>query len=80
MDCGLQVRGTSQAEHWRGLLVPSPGDLPKPGTEPASPAWQAGSLLQSHQGSLSSPLADSEFQQGGPEALGWRPAGGGEAT
>ena len=25
-------------EHWNGLLFPPPGDLPEPGTEPASPA------------------------------------------
>ena len=34
----------SRQEYWRGLPVPSPGDLPDPGTEPASPALQAGSL------------------------------------
>ena len=26
----------SQQESWSGLLFPSPGDLPDPGTEPAS--------------------------------------------
>ena len=26
-------------------LIPSPGDLPNPGIEPESVAWQAGSLL-----------------------------------
>ena len=31
-------------EHWRGLLSPSPGDLPNPGVEPGSPALQADSL------------------------------------
>ena len=25
-------------EYWNGLLFPSPGDLPNPGSEPASPA------------------------------------------
>jgi len=25
-------------EHWSGLPFPSPGDLPDPGIEPASPA------------------------------------------
>ena len=34
----------SRQEYWSGLPVPSPGDLPDPGTEPASPALQAGSL------------------------------------
>ena len=39
--------GLSRQEHWRGLLF-SPGDLPDPGIEPASPmppALQADSLL-----------------------------------
>ena len=31
-------------EYWSGLLFPSPGDLPNPGTEAWSPAIQAGSL------------------------------------
>jgi len=39
-------------EYWSGLPVPSPGDLPSPGMEPRSPAWQADSLtLGSHLGS-----------------------------
>ena len=36
--------GFSRQEHWSGLLVPSPGDLPDPGIEPGSPALQADSL------------------------------------
>ena len=27
-------------EYWSGLLFPSPGDLPDPGNNPVSPAWQ----------------------------------------
>ena len=34
----------SRQEHWRELLFPSLGDLPDPGIEPGSPAWQADSL------------------------------------
>ena len=34
----------SRQEYWSGLLIPSPGDLPNPGIEPKSPAWQADSL------------------------------------
>ena len=34
----------SRQEYWSGLPVPSPGDLPDPGTEPGSPAFQADSL------------------------------------
>ena len=32
-------------EYWSGLPFPSPGDLPNPGIEPGSPAFQADSLL-----------------------------------
>ena len=35
----------SWQEYWSGLLFPSPGDLPDPGTEPRSSALQADSLL-----------------------------------
>ena len=31
----------SRQEYWSGLPFPSPGDLPDPGIEPASPALQA---------------------------------------
>ena len=31
-------------EYWSGLPFPSPGDLPKPGIEPRSPALQVDSL------------------------------------
>ena len=33
----------SRQEHWSALPFPSPGDLPNPGTEPVSPAFQADS-------------------------------------
>ena len=36
--------GFSRQEYWSGLPLPSPGDLPNPGTEPGSPALQADSL------------------------------------
>ena len=35
---GSSVRGFSRQEYWSGLPFPSPGDLPDPGMEPASPA------------------------------------------
>ena len=35
----------SRREYWSGLLFPSPGHLPDPGTEPRSPTLQADSLL-----------------------------------
>ena len=37
--------GFSKQEYWSGLPCPSPGDLPKPGIQPRSPALQADSLL-----------------------------------
>ena len=36
--------GFSRQEYWSGLPFPSPGDLPDPGIEHGSPAWQADSL------------------------------------
>ena len=36
--------GFSRQEYWRGLPFPPPGDLPHPGTEPASPALAGGFL------------------------------------
>ena len=38
-------------EYWGGLPFPSPGDLPHPGIETVSPAWQVDSLPLSHLGS-----------------------------
>ena len=46
--------GFSRQEYWSGLPFPTPGDLPDPGIEPASPAapyLQADSLLLNHWGS-----------------------------
>ena len=34
--------GISRQEYWSGLPLPSPGDLPDPGIEPASPALAGG--------------------------------------
>ena len=41
----------SRQEYWSGLPFPSPGDLPDPGIELMTPAWQADALPLSHQGS-----------------------------
>ena len=43
--------GFPKQEYWNGFPFPFPGDLPDPGIKPASPTWQADSLLLSHQGS-----------------------------
>ena len=42
--------GFSREEYWSALPFPTPGDLPDPGIEPASPAWQADSWPLSHLG------------------------------
>ena len=46
MDCSQvsSSKGFSRQGYWSGLPFPSPGDLPKPGIEPGSPALQADSL------------------------------------
>ena len=36
--------GFSRQEYCSGVPFPSPRDLPNPGIEPRSPAWQAGAL------------------------------------
>ena len=48
VDChppGSSVHGIFQARILEWVAIPSPGDLPDPGTEPGSPALQADSLL-----------------------------------
>ena len=47
MDCSLPgscVRAILQQGYWSRLPFPSPGDLPKPGSKPRSPALQTESL------------------------------------
>ena len=39
----------SRQEYWGGLPLPPPEDLPDPGIEPKTPAFQAGSSLFNHQ-------------------------------
>ena len=49
MDCGLpasSVYEVSQARKLSELLFPSPGDLPKPGTEPGILHYRQTSALQ----------------------------------
>ena len=45
--------GLFRKEYWSGMPFPTPGDLPEPGIEPASPALQADSLHLSYQGTQS---------------------------
>ena len=54
VDCSppaSSVHGISQARILKRVAFPSPGNLPDPGMEPASPALQADSLPLSHWGS-----------------------------
>ena len=54
MDCSLagsSVYGISH-EYWNGLSFPSPGDLPSPGIEPASPALASGCFMTEQLGKL----------------------------
>ena len=51
MECsppGSLLMGLSRQEYWSGLSFPPPGNLPDPGIEPGSPAWQVDALLLSH--------------------------------
>ena len=50
---GSSVHGISQARMLEWVPLPSPGDLPDSGIEPASPAWQADSLPAEQPGKLS---------------------------
>ena len=47
--------GFSRQGYWSGLPFPSPGDLPNPGIEPGSPAFQADALTSEPPGK--SPLS-----------------------
>ena len=44
MDQAPPSMGFSRQEYWSGLPFASPGDLPNPGIEPKSPAFQADAL------------------------------------
>ena len=58
--------GFSRQEYWSGLPFPSPGDLPDPGIEPGSPAFQADALT-------SEPPGKSRMkQQNGTMKQHWR--------
>ena len=42
VPCRALCKGFPRQEYWSGLLFPSPGALPDPGMEPASPALAGG--------------------------------------
>ena len=52
--------GFSRQEYWSGLPFPSPGDLPDPGIESGSPAFQADALTSEPPGKLLY-VPDSQF-------------------
>ena len=57
----------SRQEYWSGLLFPSPGDLPDPGTEPRSPALEAVTLTSESPGK---PMQENWFRfLGGEDPL-----------
>ena len=57
--------GSSRQEHWSGLPFTSPGDLPDPGTEPASPASAGGLLTTEPPGKPLQPLDFRSNPHGG---------------
>ena len=64
LDCSLpgsSVPGILQARILEWLQFPPPRDLPGPGKEPKSPAFQVDSVLLSHQGSPPYTLKSSFF-------------------
>ena len=52
----------SRQEYWSGLPFPSPEDLPNPGMEPGSPAFQADTLLSEPPGKSLEVYASFLFQ------------------
>ena len=65
VDCsppGSSVHGISQGRILGRVAVPSPGDLPDPGIEPASLALTPDSLPLSHQGSPFTPQKWANLQ------------------
>jgi len=55
--------GFPRQAYWSGLPFPSPGDLPNPGFELVSPAWQADYLPLSHLGSTTVYRAGIKYNQ-----------------
>ena len=77
------VHGISQQEYWSGLPLSSPGDLPNPQMEPASPELQADYSPPSHLGS-SGPISSAKEirmkmlwagPSGSPQLVGWGAGG-----
>ena len=56
--------GASRQEYWSGVPFPSPGDLPDPGIEPGSPAFQADTLTSEPPESPRGPLNPALYLRG----------------
>ena len=54
--------GFSRQEHWSGLSLPSPGDLPDPEMEPKSPALAGGLFTTEPPGKLVQKPCHNLFQ------------------
>ena len=50
----------SRQQHWSGLPLPSPGDLPNPGIKPRSPALWADTLLSEPPGNPGKDVSGNE--------------------
>ena len=61
----------SRQAYWRGLSLPSSGNLPNPGIEPGPPARQADTLLSEPPGKLAGCFSAAQCQAlEGPCSLG----------
>ena len=66
--------GFSRQEYWSGLPLPSPWDLPDPGTEPGSPSLRADALPSEPPGNPnvhSSTIYNSQAWKQCPTKDGW---------
>ena len=55
--------GFSRHEYWSGFPFPSPGDLPDPGIEPSSLAFQADALTSEPPGNYIVTILDFTYSQ-----------------
>ena len=55
--------GFSRQEYWSGLPFPSPGDLPDPGIEPGSPAFQEDALTSEPPGKHSRAIINNQKKE-----------------
>ena len=61
MDCSVPPWDSPGKSTGVGCRFPSSGDLPDPGIEPASPAFQADALTSEPPGKPSMGLADADY-------------------